>query len=60
MAADPSAIRSIVSLAIACAVAALLVVPYSALAQSWKPQQPVEVIIGSAAGSSPDTMARAI
>ena len=60
MAAEPSAIRSIVSLASACAVATLLVVPRFALAQSWKPQQPVEVIIGSAAGSSPDTMARAI
>jgi len=31
-----------------------------AAAQAWKPQQPVEVIVGSAAGSSPDTMARAI
>jgi len=60
MAAEPSAIRSIVSLASACAVATLLVVPRFALAQSWKPQQPVDVIIGSAAGSSPDTMARAI
>jgi putative tricarboxylic transport membrane protein len=29
-------------------------------AQAWKPQQPIEIIIGSAAGSSPDIMARAI
>jgi putative tricarboxylic transport membrane protein len=29
-------------------------------AQSWKPQQQVEIIVGSAAGSSPDTMARMI
>lgn len=29
-------------------------------AQAWKPQQPIEIIVGSAAGSSPDTLARAI
>ena len=29
-------------------------------AQPWKPQQQVEIIVGSAAGSSPDTMARVI
>jgi putative tricarboxylic transport membrane protein len=40
--------------------AALLAAAGGAPAQSWKPQQPVEVVIGSAAGSSPDTMARAI
>lgn len=44
----------------ACAGAALLAAAGLAPAQAWKPQQPVEVIIGSAAGSSPDTMARAI
>jgi putative tricarboxylic transport membrane protein len=44
----------------ACTGAALLVAASLAPAQAWKPQQPVEVIIGSAAGSSPDTMARAI
>jgi putative tricarboxylic transport membrane protein len=44
----------------ACAAAALLVAPGAAPAQAWKPQQPVEVIIGSAAGSSPDSMARYI
>jgi putative tricarboxylic transport membrane protein len=44
------------------AMAALIgaVVAGSAPAQTWKPQQPIEIIIGSAAGSSPDTMARAI
>src|SRR5688572_140590 len=44
---------------VACAGAALL---GSSLAfgQAWKPQQPVEVIIGSNAGSSPDIMAREI
>jgi putative tricarboxylic transport membrane protein len=46
--------------AAACAGAALVAVAGGAAAQSWKPQQPVEIIIGSAAGSSPDTMARAI
>jgi putative tricarboxylic transport membrane protein len=49
-----------ISIAAACAGAALLAMPAAAPAQAWKPQQPVEVIIGSAAGSSPDTMARAI
>jgi putative tricarboxylic transport membrane protein len=60
MAAHPAAIHRIASLAGACALAALVTVPQSTPAQSWRPQQPVEVIIGSAAGSSPDTMARAI
>jgi putative tricarboxylic transport membrane protein len=46
--------------AAACAGVALLAATGLAPAQAWKPQQPVEVIIGSAAGSSPDTMARAI
>jgi putative tricarboxylic transport membrane protein len=49
-----------ISIAAVCAGAALLAVPAAAPAQAWKPQQPVEIIIGSAAGSSPDTMARAI
>ena len=48
------------SIAAVLAGAALLALPHTAVAQSWKPQQPVEIIIGSAAGSSPDTMARAI
>jgi putative tricarboxylic transport membrane protein len=59
MAAHPFAFERSETLAALCA-AVLLAVPLSAPAQSWKPQQPVEVIIGSAAGSSPDTMARAI
>src|SRR5262249_54300110 len=29
-------------------------------AQAWKPQQSIEIIVGSNAGSSPDIMARAI
>jgi len=44
----------------ACAAAVLLAAPGAAAAQAWKPQQQVEIIVGSAAGSSPDTMARAI
>ena len=60
MKATPFGLSRGASLAAACAGAALLVLPLAAPAQSWKPQQPVEVIIGSAAGSSPDTMARAI
>jgi putative tricarboxylic transport membrane protein len=43
----------------ACA-AALIAAPGTAMAQAWKPQQPVEIVIGSAAGSSPDTMGRVI
>lgn len=42
------------------ACAAVLAVPGVATAQAWKPQQQVEIIVGSAAGSSPDTMARMI
>jgi putative tricarboxylic transport membrane protein len=42
------------------AAAALFTAPGHAPGQVWKPQQPVEVIVGSAAGSSPDTMARMI
>jgi putative tricarboxylic transport membrane protein len=42
------------------AAGALAAAPAAAPAQGWKPQQPVEVIIGSAAGSSPDTLARYI
>jgi putative tricarboxylic transport membrane protein len=60
MAGHSRAFPCLSSLALACAGAALLAAAQSAPAQSWKPQQPVEVIIGSAAGSSPDTMARAI
>ena len=44
----------------ACAAAVLIAAPGAAPAQAWKPQQSVEVIVGSAAGSSPDTMARMI
>jgi putative tricarboxylic transport membrane protein len=58
MAAIPFALDRVVAV---CAGAALLVaVAGGAPAQSWKPQQPVEVIIGSNAGSSPDIMARSI
>src|SRR3990172_1809859 len=60
MTAVPSAFDRSGFLAAACAGVALLALPHTAPAQSWKPQQPVEIIIGSAAGSSPDTMARAI
>lgn len=38
----------------------MLVSPGISTAQGWKPQQQVELIVGSAAGSSPDTMARVI
>ena len=60
MVAHPLAFDRGWSIAAAVAGAALLAAPATAPAQSWKPQQPVEIIIGSAAGSSPDTMARAI
>jgi putative tricarboxylic transport membrane protein len=48
------------SCAAACAALALLAVPGTTLAQGWKPAQPVEIVVGSAAGSSPDTLARMI
>jgi len=45
---------------LACSAAALLAAAGESPAQAWKPQQPVELIIGSASGSSPDIMARGI
>lgn len=44
----------------AYAAAVLLAAPGAATAQAWKPQQQVEIVVGSAAGSSPDTMGRTI
>ena len=32
--------------------------PPSALAQGWKPERPVEIVVSSAPGSGPDNMAR--
>lgn len=43
-----------------CLPALLLAASGGALGQAWKPQQPLEIIVGSSAGSSPDTLARAI
>jgi len=61
MAASPFQFNRIWSFATgACAAAVLIAAPGAAPAQAWKPQQSVEVIVGSAAGSSPDTMARMI
>jgi putative tricarboxylic transport membrane protein len=47
-------------LVVPCALASLSIAAGDAHAQSWKPTQPVEIIVGSAAGSSPDSMARMI
>jgi putative tricarboxylic transport membrane protein len=44
----------------ACTAAVLLLAPGAVTAQAWKPQQAVEIVVGSAAGSSPDIMARMI
>lgn len=58
---SPARSRSIAAALLASALlAAPGAAPGAAPAQAWKPQQPVEIIVGSAAGSSPDTMARAI
>lgn len=46
--------------ALAAGIACMLGLPGTGHAQAWKPQQQVEIIVGSAAGSSPDTMARVI
>ena len=59
MTANPRAVHKAELLG-ACVGALLLVTTGGATAQGWKPQQPVEVIIGSNAGSSPDIMARHI
>jgi putative tricarboxylic transport membrane protein len=41
-----------------CAAAAIGVVP--AAAQQWKPNKPVELVVGSSPGGSPDIMARLV
>ena len=38
--------------------AALIATPLSAPAQAWKPERPVEIILGCAPGCGPDVMAR--
>jgi len=61
MAANPLQFSRTRSVAVgACAAAMLLAAPGAATAQAWKPQQQVEIVVGSAAGSSPDTMGRTI
>src|ERR1044072_9254592 len=45
---------------IAAIAAALLAAISPALAQQWKPTKPVELVVGSAPGGSPDIMARLI
>ena len=55
-----SVLRYMSRSAAGCLAIALVISPDAATAQAWKPQQQVEVIVGSAAGSSPDTMARVI
>jgi putative tricarboxylic transport membrane protein len=51
-------IRIVCGLAAGCA--ALVVNPGLALAQQWKPGKPVELVVGSAPGGSPDVMARLV
>lgn len=55
-----SVLRYMSCSAAGCLAVALVTSPGAATAQAWKPQQQVEIIVGSAAGSSPDTMARVI
>jgi putative tricarboxylic transport membrane protein len=45
---------------LAAGCAALAVNPGPALAQQWKPGKPVELVVGSAPGGSPDVMARLV
>ena len=40
------------------AAALFVAVPLSAWAQGWKPEKPVEIIVGCAPGCGPDNMAR--
>ncbi len=49
---------TIVRIAAACAALALGVLP--AAAQQWKPSKPVELVVGSSPGGSPDIMARLV
>ena len=45
-------------LAAGCVVLAIVVAP--AAAQQWKPSKPVELVVGSSPGGSPDVMARLV
>ena len=38
--------------------AGLITMPLSAPAQAWKPERPVEIMVGCAPGCGPDVMAR--
>src|SRR5262245_26208507 len=51
----PGTIAVITSVIVA---AAAMAVPFSAGAASWKPEQPVEIIVNCAPGCGPDRMAR--
>ncbi len=50
-------LRGCAAVAMAITVAAM-VLPASAAAQGWKPEQPVEIIVNCAPGCGPDRMAR--
>jgi tripartite-type tricarboxylate transporter receptor subunit TctC len=51
-------IQSLRNLSMLIAAALFAGVPLCAPAQGWKPERPVEIILGSALGSGPDTVAR--
>jgi putative tricarboxylic transport membrane protein len=51
-------LKIVCGLALGCA--ALAIDPATALAQQWKPSKPVELVVGSAPGGSPDIMARLV
>lgn len=51
-------LKIVCGLAVGCV--ALAVNPSAVLAQQWKPAKPVELVVGSAPGGSPDIMARLV
>jgi putative tricarboxylic transport membrane protein len=50
--------RTLLEIAAGCAALAMSVAPCAA--QQWKPSKPVELVVGSSPGGSPDVMARLV
>jgi putative tricarboxylic transport membrane protein len=50
--------KVVVGIVAGCAALAMATAP--AAAQQWKPSKPVELVVGSSPGGSPDVMARLV
>jgi len=51
-------LKVVFGFAAGCAALAMAILP--AAAQQWKPSKPVELVVGSSPGGSPDVMARLV